>query len=74
MSRFMFRRGENKDASLLHVLNFLISCEVMSFENSRPLFRAFHLNGEDVVVDIPNELDCRFRTMLDTVKFRYEKI
>ena len=74
MSRFMLRRGVNKDVSLLHVINFLIACQVMSLEDSRPMFRAFHLRGEDVVVDIPDELDSRFRDTLDSVNFRYEEI
>jgi hypothetical protein len=74
MSKFMLRRDINKNRSLLHVINFLIACGIRSLEDSRPMFRAFHLRGEDVVVDIPDALESRFMAALDVVSFRYEKL
>lgn len=74
MSRFMLRWGVNKDASILHITNFLISYQVMPLEESRPMVRAFHLKGEDVLVEIPDDLDTRFRDTLDSLKFQYEEI
>jgi len=74
MSRFMLRRSANKDVSLLHAVNFLIANQVMSLEDSRPIVRAFHLKGEDVVLAIPDELDSAFRDALNAVPFRYEQI
>jgi hypothetical protein len=70
----MIRHEVNKDRSLLHVNNFLIACEIMSLEETRPMFRAFHSRGEDIVVDIPDELDSRFMEALDAVIIRYEKL
>ena len=74
MSKFMLRREVNKDRSLLHAINFLIACGIMSYEDSRPMFYAFHGRGEDVVVDIPDAFGPRFMDALDAVHFRYEKL
>ncbi len=74
MSKFMLRRDVNKDCSFVHVVNFLTGCQVMLLEDARPMFNAFHLKGEDVVVDMPDELDSRFMEALDAVNFQYEKL
>lgn len=74
MSKFMLRRDVNKDRSFAHVVNFLTACQIMSLEDARPLFKAFHLQGEDIVVDIPDALDPRFNDALNAVNFQYEKI
>ena len=72
MSKFMLRRDGNENSSFCHVINFLTACQIMSYEDSIPMFRAFHSRGEDVVVDIPDELDSRFREAMNAVKIRYE--
>lgn len=46
----------------------------MSFEESIPLFKAFHLRDEDVSVDIPDRLDCSFKEAMDAVAFHWEEI
>lgn len=74
MSKFMLRRDANKSVSLLHVVNFLVANQVVSLEDSRTMIRAFHLKGEDVAVEIPDELDSRFGDTLDCVEFKYERI
>jgi hypothetical protein len=74
MSKFILRRDVNKDRSFLHVINFLTACQIMSLEDARPMFRAFHSRGEDVVVGVPDALDSRFMDALDFVDFRYEKL
>jgi hypothetical protein len=70
MSKFMLRREINNDGSFCHVVNFLVACEIMSLEDSIPMFKAFHSRGEDVLVDIPDKFDSRFREAMDTVKLR----
>src|ERR1019366_228494 len=50
---------------------FLTACQIMSLQDATPMFRAFHLRGEDVVVDILDELGSRFREAMDAVKIRY---
>ena len=74
MSKFMLRRDVNKDRSFAHIVNFLTACQIMSLEDARPLFRAFHLEGEDVVVNIPDALDSRFSHALNAINFQHEKI
>src|SRR5579862_5469861 len=74
MSRFRIRRDVNRHRSLCHVINFLTSCEIMSLEDSRPMFYAFHSRGEDVVVDIPDDTVSRFEEAMDIVNIQYEKI
>ncbi len=74
MSNFMLRRDVNKDRSFVHVVNFLTAYQIMSLEDAVPLFKAFHLRSEDVVVGIPDALDSRFNQALDAVNLRYEKI
>jgi hypothetical protein len=74
MSKFMLRYEVNKDHSILHAINFLVTCGIMSFEDARPMSQAFHIRGEDVVVDIPVPLVSRFMNALEAVHFRYEKL
>jgi hypothetical protein len=74
VSKFMLRRDANMDRSFLHVVNFLTACQIMSLEDARPLVRAFHLEGEDVVVDIPDALDSRFSDALKVANFQHKKI
>ena len=74
MSKFMLRYEVNKDRSILHAINFLVACGIMSFEDARPMSRAFHIRGQDVVVDIPDALESRFMAAMDAVNFRYEKL
>ncbi len=74
MSKFMLWREVNKDRSFTHVVNFLTGCQIMSFEDARPMFMAFHLRGEDVVVDVPDSLDSRLADALNAVNFEYEKV
>ena len=74
MSKFMLRREINKDRTFVHVINFLTATQIMSLEDSRPMFRAFHSRGEDVLVDIPDDLDSRFGEAMDIVNFHYEKL
>jgi len=73
MSNFMLRREVNKDCSFTHVVNFLTANNVASYEDVLPMFKAFHLKGEDVVVHLPDALDSDFMSALTAVKFRYEK-
>lgn len=74
MSKFMLRRDVNKDRSFAHVVNLLTACQIMSLEDARPLFKAFHRGGEDVVIDIPDALDSRSSDTLNAVNFQHEKI
>ena len=74
MSKFMLRRDVNKERSFCSIVNFLTACQIKSIEDCLPMFRAFHSRGEDVVVDIPDELDSRFREALAAVDFQYEEI
>ena len=74
MARFLLRRSTNMDGSLCHAINFLIAYEVLSLESSLPMFKAFHSRGEDVLIDLPDGLDFRFKEALDAVGFRYEEI
>ena len=52
MSRFMLRREDNSDCSFTHVVNFLTAHNIAAFADTTLMFKAFHLKGEDVVVDI----------------------
>ncbi len=72
MSQFMLRREANKDCSFTHVVNFLVAYNIASFEDTLPMFKAFHLRGEDVEVDIPDALDPEFTNALKAVNFQYE--
>jgi len=72
MSRFMLRRSINEDFSFCHIINFFVACQIMSLEEAHPLFKAWHSRGEDVIVDIPDEFDSRFRDTLDSLNFKYE--
>jgi hypothetical protein len=74
MSKFMLRREVNKDRSFTHVVNFLTGSQIMSLGDASPMFKAFHLRGEDVVVDIPDALDSKFMAALGAVNFEFEKI
>ena len=74
MSKFMLRYEVNKDCSILHVINFLVTCGIMSFEEARPMSRAFHIRGEDVMVDIPDVVASRFMAAMDAVCLRYESL
>ncbi len=74
MSKFMLRYDANKDRSILHSINFLVACGILSFEDARPMSQAFHIRGEDVVLDIPDALEPRFMAAMDAVNFRYEKL
>lgn len=74
MSRFLLRRSTNENKSFCHVVNFLTACELMSLEESIPLFNAFHLRGEDVSVDIPDRLYVSFKEAMDAVGFQWEEI
>lgn len=73
MSQFMLRRDVNKDCSFTHVVNFLTANSVATYADALPMFKAFHLRGEDVVVHIPDALDSDFMNALTAVNFRYEK-
>jgi hypothetical protein len=74
MSRYVLRWSINKDNSILHVVNFLVALQIKSFDECQVMVRAFHLRGEDVILDIPDEMVLGFRDMLEAVKFRYETI
>jgi hypothetical protein len=72
MSTFIIRYSPNSNASILHATKFLISQNIISLVESQPFVRAFHLRGEDVVVEVPDELNEKFKKALDSAKLQYE--
>ena len=73
MSKFLLRREVNKDRSFTHVVNFLTANNVMSYADTLTMFRAFHSNGEDVLVNVPDAIDQQFMDALKSVNLRCEK-
>lgn len=74
MSRFRLPRDVNKHVEFLHIVNFFTASQIMSLEDALPLVKEFQVRGKDVVLNIPDGLDSRFREKLDSLKCMYEEI
>jgi hypothetical protein len=73
MSRITLRHDMNEDVHFLHIVNFLVSYNIMSLEEANGLYRKFKL-AEDVVFDIRDEMGSEFRDELDSLKCKYEVV
>jgi hypothetical protein len=72
MSKFVLRVRANNNLSFCHIINFFTAYEIMSLDEARPMFHAWHSRGEDVTVDIPDELDSNFKETLNSLNAKYE--
>jgi hypothetical protein len=71
MSRIRIRHINNKAINFVHVINFLVGYRIMTFEEAHSLYERFKL-GEDIVFDIPDEMDSKFRSELDSLNCKHE--
>jgi hypothetical protein len=71
MSRILVRPSVNKNVNFIHIVNFLVSYNIMSLEEAHVLYRKFKL-AEDVVFDIRDEMASKFRDELNSLNCKYE--
>jgi hypothetical protein len=68
---FHIRFGPNKGVNFVHLMNYLVSREIMILTQAISLYGRFKL-GEDISVDIPNGLAGEFRGVLNSLGFVIE--
>ena len=71
MPRITLRYEHNKNVSFIHVINCLVSYEIMTLEEAVPLYKQFKL-GEDVVLDVSDKLISIVGNHLDYLDCKYE--
>ena len=63
MSRVTLRHKNNEHLKFVHILNLLCSYGIVNMEEAMSLMKQFKL-GEDVTIDLPDEVDSEFRCKL----------
>lgn len=74
MSKFLIRREENKNMSILHIVNFLTASQVSTIGELAPMVKDFHVRGVDVVIEIPDELDQRFGDVMVSLRYKIHQV
>jgi hypothetical protein len=65
MISFRIRYKPNKDVNFLHLINFLVSYDIMTLEQSHNVYKRFKLE-QDISLDIPEGLVAAFRQALNS--------
>jgi hypothetical protein len=72
MSRFTIRNDGERSAHILHITNYLVASQIMTFTDTVSLTRKWY-QDKIVKIDIPDEASSGFCRFLDEVmKCQYE--
>ncbi|VTR96932.1 hypothetical protein [Tuwongella immobilis] len=66
MTSFRIRYEPNKGVNFVHLINFLVSYEIMTLEQCVSVYKRFKL-AEDISLEIPDGLVAEFRRELTSL-------
>jgi hypothetical protein len=71
MQEFKLRHCSNKHVKFLHIVNFVVNYNIMTFEEAHSLYKQFKLE-KDVVFNVPDEMVSKFRAELNSLNCEHE--